>query len=67
MLEAILTDVEKSLPVLRSILIDERDRYLSHKIKAAPGKKIVAVVGAGHVPGIQPSISFLKNKMTLIG
>jgi pheromone shutdown-related protein TraB len=52
-LEAILSDVEKSLPVLRDILIDERDRYLAHKIKAAPGKKIVAVVGAGHVPGIK--------------
>jgi pheromone shutdown-related protein TraB len=34
-------------------LIDERDQYLSHKIKTAPGRKIVAVVGAGHVPGIK--------------
>jgi pheromone shutdown-related protein TraB len=34
-------------------LIDERDRYLAEKIRQAPGKKIVAVVGAGHVPGIK--------------
>ena len=53
MLETLLADVKKSLPVLRNILIDERDRYLAHKIKAAPGKRIVAVVGAGHVPGIK--------------
>ena len=53
MLETLLADVKKSLPVLRDILIDERDRYLAHKIKAAPGKRIVAVVGAGHVPGIK--------------
>ncbi len=53
MLEALLSEVEKSLPVLRNILIDERDRYLAHKIKMAPGKKIIAVVGAGHVPGIK--------------
>ncbi len=53
MLETLLADVEKSLPVLRNILIDERDRYLAHKIKTAPGKRIVAVVGAGHVPGIK--------------
>lgn len=52
-LEALLSDVGKSMPVLRRILIDERDRYLAHKIRSAPGNKIVAVVGAGHVPGIQ--------------
>ncbi len=52
-LEVLLADVEKSLPMLRRILIDERDQYLAHRIKTAPGQKIVAVVGAGHVPGIQ--------------
>ena len=52
-LETLLADVGKSLPVLKDILIDERDRYLAHKIKTAPGNKIVAVVGAGHVPGIK--------------
>jgi pheromone shutdown-related protein TraB len=52
-LETLLTDVGKSLPVLKDILIDERDQYLTHKIRTAPGKKIVAVVGAGHVPGIK--------------
>ncbi|MDM8526397.1 TraB/GumN family protein [Desulfococcaceae bacterium HSG8] len=53
MLEMLLTDVGKSFPALRNILIDERDRYLSYKIRNAPGDKIVAVVGAGHVPGIK--------------
>ncbi len=52
-LETILADVGKSLPIVKAILIDERDRYLAHKIRHAPGKKIVAVVGAGHVPGIK--------------
>ncbi len=52
MLQSLLSEVEKSLPVLREILIDERDRYLAQKIKMSPGEKIVAVVGAGHVPGI---------------
>jgi len=52
-LETLLADVGKSLPVLKDILIDERDQYLTHKIRTAPGKKIVAVVGAGHVPGIK--------------
>ncbi|MBW2611073.1 MAG: TraB/GumN family protein [Deltaproteobacteria bacterium] len=53
MLQSLLSEVEKSLPVLRNILIDERDRYLAQKIKDAPGNRIIAVVGAGHVPGIK--------------
>jgi pheromone shutdown-related protein TraB len=53
MLEAVLSELEKSHPSLREILIDERDRYLAHKIRHAPGMKTVAVVGAGHVPGIR--------------
>ena len=52
-LETLLSEIGKSLPALREILIDERDVYLSEKIKTAPGEKIVAVVGAGHVPGIK--------------
>lgn len=52
MLQSILSDVEKSHPVLRRILIDERDMYMAQKIKTTPGKKIVAVAGAGHLPGI---------------
>ncbi|MGC9310781.1 MAG: TraB family protein, partial [Candidatus Aenigmatarchaeota archaeon] len=42
-----------SLPELRRVLIDERDIYIANKIGAAPGKKIVVVVGAGHVNGIK--------------
>jgi pheromone shutdown-related protein TraB len=51
-LEALLSEVGRSMPMLKTILIDERDRFLAAKIRQAPGKKIVAVVGAGHVPGI---------------
>ncbi len=52
-LETLLSEVGRSLPVLKKILVDERDMYLSQKIKTAHGKKIVAVVGAGHVKGIK--------------
>jgi pheromone shutdown-related protein TraB len=52
-LETLLSEIGEAFPELRRILIDERDQYLTHKIRTAPGKKIVAVVGAGHVPGIQ--------------
>jgi pheromone shutdown-related protein TraB len=52
-LQTLLAEVGKSLPVLKDILIDERDQYLAAKIRNAPGKNIVAVVGAGHIPGIK--------------
>ncbi len=52
-LTTLLAELGESFPELRTILIDERDRYLCRKIMDAPGNKIVAVVGAGHVPGIR--------------
>lgn len=42
----------KSFPGIKSVLIDERDRFQASKIMEAEGETIVAVVGAGHVPGI---------------
>ena len=52
-LEALLSEIGESQPELKRILIDERDEYLTSKIRMAPGEKVVAVVGAGHVPGIK--------------
>jgi len=56
MLTAALQDLATSFPRLKNTLIDERDQYLAEKIKNSPGNKIVAVVGAGHVPGIKKEI-----------
>lgn len=52
-LEMLLSEIGEFFPEVRRVLIDERDQYLAHEIRAAPGKRIVAVVGAGHVPGIE--------------
>jgi len=52
-LETLLAEIGEELPEVKNILIDERDQYLTYKIRTAPGKRIVAVVGAGHVPGIK--------------
>ncbi|WP_101842087.1 TraB/GumN family protein [Halobacillus sp. Marseille-P3879] len=56
MLDAMLQDLTKHFPRLKKPLIDERDQYLAQKIKEAPGQKIVAVLGAAHVPGIKEQI-----------
>ena len=55
-LETILENFSESFPEVKKRLIDERDIYLAQKIRSAPGTTIVAVVGAGHVPGIQQHI-----------
>lgn len=51
-LELALQTIGDKLPGLKTTLIDERDLYLAHSIAQAPGRRVVAVVGAGHVPGI---------------
>lgn len=56
-LEAALQEVGKEFPVVKRILVDERDQYLSTKIKNAPGKTIVAIIGAAHCSGIIKSIN----------
>ncbi|MDT3777178.1 TraB/GumN family protein [Nitrospira sp. MA-1] len=51
-LSEMMKDLGKEVPTLKTVLIDERDHYLAKKIVDAPGTRIVAVVGAGHVEGI---------------
>lgn len=55
-LQAVLAEFTESFPRLKTPLIDERDQYLAQKIKTAPGNKVVAVLGAAHVPGITKEI-----------
>ena len=48
----LMEELSKAFPGLKRVLIDERDAYLAEKIRRAPGSKLVAVVGAGHVAGL---------------
>ncbi|MBR3694176.1 MAG: TraB/GumN family protein, partial [Erysipelotrichales bacterium] len=52
MLSAALEEISGKFPKFAQGLIFERDAYLAQKIKTAPGKKIVAVIGAAHCNGI---------------
>jgi pheromone shutdown-related protein TraB len=47
-----MAELARVMPQVKVPLIDERDRYLMSNIQEAPGQKVVAVVGAGHVEGI---------------
>lgn len=53
MLNSVMEEFTREFPRLKTPLIDERDQYLAQKIKTAPGDKVVAVLGAAHVPGLQ--------------
>ncbi|NLH40764.1 MAG: TraB/GumN family protein [Planctomycetes bacterium] len=55
-LEAVMAEFAGQYPEIKRRLIDERDTYLAEKIRTAPGKTVVAVVGAGHVDGIKSQI-----------
>lgn len=61
MLESAIAGMNEHFPEVGEILIHERDQYLSYKIKNAPGKKIVAVLGGAHVPGIKKEIYKEQN------
>jgi pheromone shutdown protein TraB len=51
-LDMTLRQFGEKMPDLKTTLIDERDQYLAASIRSACGDKVVAVVGAGHIPGI---------------
>lgn len=59
-LSSMMQEFGKTFPEVKQVLIDERDQFLASKIKNAPGKKVVAVVGAGHMRGIASIIE--ENK-----
>jgi pheromone shutdown-related protein TraB len=62
-LSELMAELGEAMPVLKKVLIDERDIYLAEKIKMSAGKKLVAVVGAGHVEGIKKRIGEDQSKV----
>ena len=64
-LQTLMQEMAKGLPMVKEVLIDERDQYLGRSIFEAPGKKKVAVIGAGHTNGVISTIKSLsENKQT---
>lgn len=58
MMDNLIKELGDTLPKVKEVLIDERDFYIAEKIKNSNGKKIVAVVGKGHLEGI---LNFLEH------
>jgi len=56
-MHSMMNEIAEYLPAVKEVLIDERDRYLASriwdaKVNGEAAKKIVAVLGAGHLPGV---------------
>jgi pheromone shutdown-related protein TraB len=56
-LSEMIRELARELPVLKQVLIDERDAWLAQKIRTGAGSRIVAVVGAGHLEGIERALA----------
>ena len=61
-LTELMNELGEFMPVLKTVLIDERDTYIAQKTMAATGDKIVAVVGAGHMNGIRETLEANKKE-----
>lgn len=55
-LTELMNELGEFMPVLKGVLIDERDTYIAQKTRDASGQKVVAVVGAGHLSGIKQAL-----------
>ena len=60
-MDSMMDELSEYMPVIKEVLIDERDRYLASKIWESEGDNIVAVLGAGHLPGVQAYLEKLVN------
>jgi pheromone shutdown-related protein TraB len=62
----LLTQLKERYPSFYTVLVHERNHYMTKQIftiaKQNPDKKILVVVGAGHLKGIQEILSSLQTK-----
>ncbi|MEE1266981.1 MAG: TraB/GumN family protein [Treponema sp.] len=52
-MDSMMKELSEVMPAVKQVLIDERDQYLASHIWKAEGNNIVAVLGAGHLPGVE--------------
>ena len=60
-MDSMMEELAKEMPVIKKVLIDERDEYLASKIWDAQGENVVAVLGAGHLPGVEKHLQKLTS------
>jgi len=48
----LMQELSGTMPGIKTVLVDERDRYLAENILEKKGKNTVVVIGAGHLQGV---------------
>lgn len=58
-MDSMMSELSEYMPKVKEVLIDERDRYLAAHIWNTAGTRIAAVLGAGHLPGVERNLRAL--------
>lgn len=66
MLTGTIEEVARQAPTVKRVLIDERDAYMARRIVDLKGRKILAVVGAGHVEGLVEQLKSPVEDLTAL-
>lgn len=61
-MDSMMGQLAKEMPVIKEVLIDERDKYLASKIWESGGNNVLAVLGAGHLSGVEAHLNALASK-----
>lgn len=56
MLQHALAQISQRYPMIKKVLIDERDQYMAAKIKSIKHQTTVVVIGAAHASGIKENL-----------
>ena len=63
LMSMMMDELKELAPGAGSVLVDERDEYLAHNIRknSSSGKKVLAVIGAGHLVGVERHLTSLDT------
>lgn len=60
-MDMMMAELSEYLPKVKEVLIDERDKFLACKIWEAGGTNSCAVLGAGHLPGVEAHLTKISS------
>lgn len=63
-MDSMMKELSDYMPGIKKVLIDERDRYLASKIWECKGNTVLAVLGAGHLPGVIEYLEKLASSVS---
>ena len=64
-MDSMMNELAEFMPVVKEVLIDERNAYLADKIWGAAGNNVVAVLGAGHLDGVVENLEKIAGGQTV--